>query len=97
MLDRAFPSRDARPPVIVFDTRLDAVPRPSGSPARRAAMALRAQGFRMLTEPSSFYVHQVGDPPAPPEADRVRAWAAELARALTDTPGEVPNQGTRRP
>ena len=82
LLDRAFPSRDLRPPVIVFDTRVDAVPRSSGSPATRAARALRAQGFRLVSEPSSFYVQRVGEPPDPIEADRVRAWAEGLTQGL---------------
>lgn len=82
LLDRAFPSRDLRPPVIVFDTRVDPAARASGSPAARAARALRAQGFRLVTEPSSFYVRHVGDPPDPLETDRVRTWAEGLTQGL---------------
>lgn len=84
VLDEAFPSGVARPPVAVFDTRVSQVRRLPGSAARRAARLLRAKGFTVLDEPTSFYVGDVKGPPAPGEGDRAAAWGRRLA-ALAGT------------
>lgn len=85
-LDGAFPSREDRPAAAVFDTRVEKVRRLPGSAARRAGRVLRAQGFRLVAEPVSFYVDDTVGPPSPGEVDRARGWTAELAHVVLDGP-----------
>lgn len=95
LLDGAFPEARLRPLAAVFDTRVDRVRRLPGSAARRAARALRAEGFRIALEPVSFYVEDVKGPPAPGELARARAWGERLAEVCRVSGRRPP--GTPRP
>lgn len=82
LLDDGFPACADRPLVAVFDTRVSRVRRFPGSAAHRAARVLRAQGFRMATEPHSFYVDDVTGPPSEGELAEARQWATQLPALL---------------
>lgn len=86
-LDRAFPSRSDRPAVAVFDTRVEKVRHLPGSAARRAARALRAQGFDVIDRPTSFYVEDLKGPPGTGEVERAGTWAARVSGLATDRAG----------
>ncbi len=83
-LDKAFPSDADRPPVAVFDTRVEKVRHLPGSAARRSARVLRAQGFRVLDRPTSFYVVDLKGPMAVGETTRAQGWAVSLAELVRD-------------
>ena len=85
-LGRAIPIAE-RPPVAVFDTRVEKARRLPGSAARRAARMLRDQGFVIVDRPMSFYVVDLTGPVAPGEVERARSWAARL--------GGFEDRGTR--
>lgn len=82
LLDEGFPASAGRPLVAVFDTRVSRVRRFPGSAAHRAARVLRAQGFRIATEPRSFYVDDVTGPPSKGELAEARQWATQLPTLL---------------
>jgi len=86
-LDRAFPSSADRPVAAVYDTRVEKVRHLPGSAARRAARVLRAQGFRVIDPPTSFYVQDLKGPAVDGELGRARAWAAGLARTVAAQAG----------
>lgn len=81
MLDAAYRRRDHRPPVAVYDTRVDRMRHLPGSAARRAGRVLRAQGFDVVAR-ESFYVTDVQGPLAEGETGRARAWGAGLPASL---------------
>ena len=89
-LDLTFAARTDRPPAAVFDTRVEKVRHLPGSAARRAARALRAQGIEIVDRPTSFYVEDLKGPAVPGEAERARAWATGVVRAV------VAGAGARR-
>jgi hypothetical protein len=60
-----------------FDTRIRK-PRLPGSAAARAARRLRRLGYRMATEPMTFYVHGTPGPLLDGELDRAKRWGKEL-------------------
>lgn len=91
-LDDAFPSRADRPVVAVFDTRVEKVRHLPGSAARRAARALRAQGFDVIDRPTTFYVEDLKGPPAAGEVERASAWATGVARLAHNRAG-APRRG----
>jgi hypothetical protein len=74
-----------RPLAAVFDTRVDKVRHLPGSAARRAAKVLRARGFSLLDEPTSFYVADVEGPLVHGEIERAHAWGCRIA-ALAGRP-----------
>jgi Flavodoxin domain len=65
-------------PAAAFDTRLDRSPTVAGSAARGIARRLRHRGYEVMgTE--SFLVEDAEGPLQEGEAERARAWGAELA------------------
>lgn len=77
-LDTAFPVAAKRPPVAIFDTRVEKVRRFPGSAAKKAARVLRTRGFDVLDGPTSFYVADTKGPVTHGEFDRARDWGARL-------------------
>lgn len=64
-----------------FDTRLDRSPHLTGSAARGIARRLTRRGYDVSAS-ESFLVEDAEGPLEDGEADRARAWGAELARRL---------------
>lgn len=67
-------------PVHTFDTSFEK--RLSGSAARAAARALGKRGFPRPQRGPSFHVRGRSGPLNPGEAERVKAWATELAKEV---------------
>jgi hypothetical protein len=69
-----------------FDTRIDA--RLAGGAAHGIARRLRSHGYEVIAEPEGFFVQDNGEGPLKTgEADRARAWAADLVRQSATVPG----------
>jgi flavorubredoxin len=71
-----------------FDTRIDK-PRVPGSAASAAQRRLRKLGFRLQTEPQTFFVDGMTGPLLPGEYERAHLWGEDLgsmvlARASID-------------
>lgn len=64
--------------VATFDTRVRH-PRVPGSAAHAAERGLRKHGFRVVAPARTFWVGGTPGPLLAGEADRARAWGAELA------------------
>ncbi|MEZ5093418.1 flavodoxin/nitric oxide synthase [Nocardioides sp.] len=84
-IDRAVPRPDL--PVVTFDTRVQVKLVP-GSAAKSAASSLRHHGFGRAHRGKTFFVLGVEGPLAEGEAERARAWGAELA--ALDQPAGAP-------
>ncbi|MCM0619388.1 flavodoxin family protein [Nocardioides bruguierae] len=81
-----------RPCVAVLDTRVTRVRRLPGASGRIARL-LRAQGYRVLDEPTTFLVRDVEGPLVDGEVERAREWGHRLAEELT--PAGAGPAGTR--
>ncbi|TDU83374.1 hypothetical protein EV138_5838 [Kribbella voronezhensis] len=68
--------------VATFDTRITKVRRLPGSAAKAAAKALRKQGFKAITDPSSFYVDESVGPVSDAELARAREWGELVGHEL---------------
>jgi|SRR3954451_23449552 hypothetical protein len=64
--------------VATFDTRATRAKRLPGSAARKAARAVRKDGYPSAAKPESFFVEDTAGPLSPGELDRAVAWGDRL-------------------
>jgi len=64
-----------------FDTRVQRPAVVVGSAARGIAKRLQRRGFRLVSEPASFFVHGTPGPLADDEVERAERWGLLLAAA----------------
>jgi len=62
-----------------FDTRVQRPAVVVGSAARSIAKRLERRGFRLVIEPTSFFVHGTPGPLADEEVERAERWGRRLA------------------
>jgi len=62
-----------------YDTRFSRPKWLTGSAAAQASRRLRRSGFRLVSEPRSFFVEAMRGPLIDGELDRARAWGQRLA------------------
>jgi hypothetical protein len=80
---QSLPSPSHETAVAAFDTRFDKPRWLTGSAARGAARILRRRGYRLITEPASFYVTSTSGPLAENERGRAQEWGAAVGAAAT--------------
>lgn len=68
-----------------FDTRFDASVVLTGRASRGIARRLRDHGFQLVADPESFLVDKHNEL-VPGEAERARAWGAQVGTALSAAP-----------
>jgi flavodoxin-like protein len=71
------------PLVALFDTRARKPALLVGSAAHGMAHRLRRRGYRLATEPESFFVHGTPGPLEEGELERAEEWGKTLANAVT--------------
>jgi flavorubredoxin len=84
----ALPDTDRHLVAATFDTRVSKVRYLPASASRRAARMLTEHGYRLISPPMGFLVHDVAGPLESREIDRAIAWsrsvALEAQHRLTD-------------
>jgi hypothetical protein len=70
------------PPVAVFDTRAHKPALLVGSAAHGMASRLRRRGYRLATEPESFFVEGTPGPLEHGELERAEEWGKTLANEV---------------